>query len=702
MKRSYFMEFTIDIDTGGTFTDGFFVREKEVRTVKVPTTPHDLTVCFLECVKEGARQFGIDIHQMLLNTNIIRYSNTIGTNTIIQRTGAKLGLIVTRGNENTLYRKSKVSFEENGIRTFISEGMISGIEEAIDEKGQVVKPVNPDEVLEKAQFLIDQGARAIVVSLKNSWLNPIHEKEVKKIIKKEYPNFYLGSATVFLSSEVIDRPDDALRTNNALVNAYIHGMLVKYLYKAEEDLRRNFFFRPLMVVHSNGGVARVAKTRAINTYSSGPVAGLMGAAFLSKLYGYQNLITTDMGGTSFDIGIILNGTYSFNMTPIVGGLPINLPMIEIETLGMGGGSIAKVDPKKKELKVGPESAGALPGPAAFDLGGREATVTDSDIVLGFIDPNYFLGGRMKLNKKRASEAIQDRIGTPLRLNLEEAAKEIKSRADQMIAKEVEKAFAAKAGKKGMLNDMVLMVYGGAGPTHCCAFADLLGIEKILTTPFSPVFSAFGSSIMDVLHLYSETKPTLLFDGKEYTNPFSFLNERIEHLRTIAFRDMRGEGFSPEKIEIYLEFFMSYRGDKEEIKLKLPYLQFQTKEDLEKIYKDFVKEHRRLHPNIDCSGKPIMLMTLGLGVLAPTPHFQISEFPFQGEKPDKALKGEREVFWRKDGYEKTQIYDREKLGVGNKILGPAIIEARDTTYVVPAGWELNVDRYKNGMIQRVRK
>ena len=386
------MGFTIDIDTGGTFTDGFFVKGNEVRTVKVSTTPHDLTICLLACLKDGALQFGVDLHRMLIETDIIRYSNTIGTNTIIQKNGAKLGLLVTSGYEDTLYQKTRVSFEEDETGTFIAREMISGLEEAINERGQVTKPVRPDEVTEKVQFLIDHGARAIVVSLKNSWINPVHEKEVKKIIKKEYPNFYLGTATVFLSSEVIDRPNDTLRTNSALVNAYIHSMLVRYLYKAEEDLRKNLFAKPLMIVHSNGGVARVAKTKAIHTYNSGPVAGLMGAAFLGKLYGYPNLITTDMGGTSFDIGIILNGQYSFNMTPRVGGIPVNLPMIEIGTLGIGGGSIAHIDPKTKELRVGPESAGALPGPAAFDLGGREATVTDANILLGFIDPDFFLGG----------------------------------------------------------------------------------------------------------------------------------------------------------------------------------------------------------------------------------------------------------------------------------------------------------------------
>lgn len=693
------MGFTIDIDTGGTFTDGFFVRGNEVRTVKVSTTPHDLTVCFLECLKEGAQQFGMDLHQILLEADVIRYSNTIGTNTIIQKKGAKLGLLVTSGQEGRLYQKGEISFEQDGIGTFISREMVLGIEEAIGERGEVVKPLRSDEVIEKAQILIDHGARAIVVSLEHSWLNPAHEKEVKRIIKKEYPNFYLGSATVFLSSEVSDRSGDALRTNSALVNAYIHSMLVRYLYKAEEDLRRNFFGKSLMIVHSNGGVARVAKTKAIHTYNSGPVAGLMGAAFLGKLYGYPNLITADMGGTSFDIGIILDGQYSFNMTPVVGGISINLPMIEIGTLGIGGGSIAKVNPQMKELRVGPESAGALPGPAAFDLGGREATVTDANILLGFIDPDFFLGGRMKLNKKRATDAIQRRVGTPLGLGLEQAATEIKKAADQTIAREIEKSLAARAGDHEILKKMVLMVYGGAGPTHCCGFADLLGIRTILTTPFSPVFCAFGSSIMDVLHLYSETKPVPLFDGKEFTDDYCSLNDRINHLKTIALRDMRGEGFSSEKVEIYLEFIMGCEGDDEEVRVRLPYLLFQKKGDLVKIYRDFLNEYKRLRPLANPDGKTVRLITLGVGALAPTHHFQVSDNPVQGEDPGGSLKGEREIFWGTDGYQKTKVYTREKLGVGNRILGPAIIEAKDTTYVIPREWEFRMDRHMNGMIQR---
>ena len=203
---------------------------------------------------------------------------------------------------------------------------------------------------------------------------------------------------------------------------------------------------------------------------------------------------------------------------------------------------------------------------------------------------------MKLNKKRASEVIQRRVGLPLGLRLDRAAVGIRTTADQTIAREIERTFIAQAGEKEALKEMVLVVYGGAGPAHCCSFADLLGIKKILTTPFSPVFSAFGSSIMDVLHLYSETKPMLLFDGKEYASDTLFLNDQIEHLRAVALRDMRGEGFSSERIELYLEFIVRAEGDEKEVRVRLPYFLFQKKGDWAKIYKEFLNEYKRLTPS----------------------------------------------------------------------------------------------------------
>jgi N-methylhydantoinase A/acetophenone carboxylase len=267
------MMFTIDIDTGGTFTDGFFTRDGEIKTVKVLTTPHDLTVCLINCIKEGAEQFGVSLKEALLNSDIIRYSSTTSVNTLITRTGSKIGLIVSKGYKESLYSNKPEEVEP--VYSLISRDLILEVEEAIDHQGNIIKPLKGDEVLSKMQYLIDMGARAITVSLKNSHLNPTHERQVKQIIKEQYPNYYLGSVRVFLATEISDQPGDFYRTNAVVINGYVHDSLVKYLYKAEDDLRENLCPHPLMVAHSHGGVARVAKTRAIDTYASGPALGVI-------------------------------------------------------------------------------------------------------------------------------------------------------------------------------------------------------------------------------------------------------------------------------------------------------------------------------------------------------------------------------------------------------------------------------------------
>lgn len=424
---------TIDIDTGGTFTDGFFTKEGEIKTAKVLTTPHDLTVCMADCIKDAARQFGISLKEMLLNADVVRYSSTIGVNTLITRQGSKVGLLVTKGFGESLYAQDQRESEQ--LLDIISKEMIVELEEEIDNEGKVLKPFNKAHVLEKMQYLIDMGAGAIAVSLRNSHLNPSHEKQAKRLIKEQYPSFYLGSVRVFLASEVSDQPGDFERTNAVTINGYIHDSLVKYLYKAEDDLRANLYHHPLMVSHSHGGVARVAKTRAIDTISSGPAMGLIGAGELGKMYGLSNVVTVDMGGTSLDLGLIRNGLYPYSMTPEISGIIVSVPMISTYSLPLASGSVANLD-GSGNLKIGPQSAGARPGPACFDLGGMAPTVTDADVVLGFIDPDYFLGGKLKLNKERAISAIQTKIAEPLNINFEEAALLIKETAEVQVQNEI--------------------------------------------------------------------------------------------------------------------------------------------------------------------------------------------------------------------------------------------------------------------------
>jgi N-methylhydantoinase A len=676
--------FTIDIDTGGTFTDGFFTREGEFKTAKVLTTPHDLTVCLGDCIREGAKLFGVSVRDVLATTDIVRYSTTTGVNALITRTGAKIGLIVSKGYKDSLYAPGEKDAEP--VFSLISRDLIEEVEEAIDDEGKVVTALDRDEVLGAMQRLIDMGARAIAVSLKNSHVNPDHEKKVKGIIKEQYPNFYLGSVRVFLASEISDQPNDFYRTNTVVVNGYIHDVMVKYLYKAEDDLRANFCAHPLMVAHSHGGVARVAKTRAIDTYSSGPALGVIGAGSLGDMYGFPNVITVDIGGTSLDLGIIREGACSYSTNPLVAGFPVSIPVITTYSAPIASGSIARVD-ASKNLRVGPQSAGARPGPACFDLGGMEPTVTDADVILGFIDPSYFLGGRIKLNKSKAEAVMETRIADRLGVSVNEAAWMVREEMGKMTGREI-LGFAGSYGiGAGGLSDFAVVVYGGAGPTHYADFVRDLQFGHSIATPYASVFSAFGSSTTDLLHSYSKFVQIELSDGKGYFSDYDRFNTIVTNLAEAARRDIRGEGFSPEKAGYSLE--LTGDGPLQGAKIRTDMTVLRSEEDVRGLCRKFA-----------VNGEPVSISAVVLNARVPMPHLAPQAFGTAGEDPAKAMKQRRPVFWSPaSGYQDTAVFERELLVPGNVVAGPAIVEAKDTTYVIPAGMSLKVDRYSNAIMMK---
>lgn len=679
------MRFTVDVDIGGTFTDGFFTCDGESRMVKVLTTPYDLTVCLADCVKAGAQEFGLSIADMLVNTDIIRYSTTIATNTLIQRAGSKNGLIISKGFKDSLY--SSKAKEVEPIYSFIPQDMIVEVEEKTDDQGKILKPLDRDEVLAKMQYLIDMGARSIIVSLKNSHINPTHEKEIKSIIKEHYPSFYLGSVRVFLASEISDQPGDFYRTNAAVVNGYIHDSLAKSLYKSEDDLRTNLYPRPLMIARSQAGVVRVAKARAIDTYSSGPVLGMCAAGMVGSMYGLGNVVSVDMGGTTLDVGVIRDGVYSYSLTPVVSGLVLNVPMIITHSLGLGGGSITSLN-SSRSLQIGPKSAGASPGPACFDLGGLEPTVTDADVALGLLDPDYFLGGKVKLNKQRAVSSIKAKIAEPLGISVEEAAYLIKETTDRKIQKEVIQVLEGQGIETGQLSDFVLIAYGGAGPTHCCGFTEGLKFSQSLISPYCAVLSAFGSSTMDLLHTYPKYGQTVLFDGVNYLTDYEKFNQRVNELVETARKDIKGEGFSPDNAVYYLELV----GDEDlaGVKIRINEMHLDSENDVKNLCMQFKQG----------AGK-VVISTVVLNAVVPMLHFELKANALVREDPSNALKVEREVFWSpKVGYQKTPIYERELLVPGNVVVGPALIEGKETTYVIPANKSLNIDKYSNATIKEV--
>ena len=686
-----FIGFTIDIDTGGTFTDGFITAGDRFELVKVDTTPHDLTVCLINCIDEAAQKFELSTQEFLSRTAIIRYSTTVGTNALLQKKGPKLGLIVTEAFTDSLYAtpvKGKASDSDDLMSAIVLAGMRVELKEQIDSKGKVIQTLDKESVRQAVEHLLDSGARSIVISLKNSAINAVHEQSAKAIIDSEYPRHYLGSVRVLPASAVTSHHDDYVRTCTAALNAYIHRDMVRYLYRADELLRQRGYRKPLLVVHSSGGATRVAKTTALNTYNSGPAAGFIGCSKIaSELYGINDFVSVDVGGTSVDIGVCCGGRVTADREPLVEGVRIGMPMITLGTAGGGGGSIARVDFESKDVKVGPESAGALPGPVAYDLGGMEPTVTDADLVLGYLDPDYFLGGKKKLSKDKSVAAINNFIAGSLSISVEEAAWKVVQSSEDDVSQQIRENIEGKSLKPETLT---MFAFGGGGGTRCCGYASRLGISKIIVFPFNAAGSAFGASTMDIMHIYERPiRITLRNQSGAYPvaewKPF---NKAVSEMVDSAQRDMRGEGFAPEHLSFALELGLRDNGELHFVESPLIYLERE----------DEAKKLAGLYTSSSSSDSgELLIESITLKAVCPTHHYELRKYTDEGVDPSQARKGVRDVYWGK-GFASTTIYERDLLKYGNRINGPAIIESPDTTYVIPPGWSYTTDKYLNGILE----
>ena len=655
------MTYSIDIDIGGTFTDGFFTDGEQVRTEKVLTTPHDITEGFMNCVEAGSQAFGLDLGDFLRRSSVARVSTTVGTNLIVQRAGPRLGLIVTKGQENGLYGRGKAA----ALDQYIPANMVAGVREATDDKGKLTTEVDRDEVLEVVRDLIQAGARMIVISFKNAWRNGHNEQRVRDIIRDRYPVHYLRSVPLQVGTEVIHVADDHARTNSVLFNAYVHGEMARTLYRADDKLRAAGYGRPLLVVHASGGNARVAKTIALHTMHSGPAVAARGAAVIAKLLGLKRVVTTDMGGTSLDVSLISDGTASFNLTPQIDGIRIATPMIEVESVGAGGGSIATVE--DGNLRVGPESAGAEPGPVCYAKGGMNPTVTDANLLLGFIDPSYFLGGRMELDVDTARRAMERQVGRALKTSGEDGAFAVRDTINREMAYEIGRRLRARGGKA---KDYTLFSFGGCGPLHGCAVADLAGIERIVAFPYGSVFSAFGSSTTSVQHTYSKTLGIPV-------RQISEAETSLATFRAQAETDMIGEGFTAKDIRMRLEIETSKGGKTRTISA--------------------AGKRGTVKAALRNAGGVIEAIRL-------TAECDVAKWSPQklagSARRRPSQKGTRDVFWQRGRPEKTPIYDRFAFTAGHSIAGPAIVEGPDTSYAVEPGWQLEVDSYGNFVMTRV--
>ncbi len=591
------MAITIDIDTGGTFTDGFVVRDGQPHVVKVLTTPHDLAVCFREVLEAAAQALGTDVPAMLRDTESVRYATTVGTNAVIQRRGPRLGLLAGEDLPSDDGR-------DWGVGLFVDPSMVTRAQ----DDGHAVEAI---------RSLLDCSARGLVCALPD----PDDEVRVRETFEAHYPRHCLDAVPLLLGSEITGDADHRRRTATALFNAYVHPDVADYLYRAEDYLRDQGYRRPLLVVHNDGGCARVAKTIAGKTYNSGPTAGLLGARAIARLYGADTLVTLDMGGTSLDVGIVRGGEVPMLAHGLVEDVEISFPLPDLVPLGAGGGSIAWLD--NGALRVGPRSAGAKPGPACFGFGGEEPTVTDADVVLGILRPEAFLGGRMGIDGQAARRAV-GALAETLGAGVEETAERIR----QTVHADMGARLADELTTRGIdPATTTVLAFGGNGATHATGIAQAAGLHDVLTLPFSPVFSAFGASTADVRHVYEARAA----EADESA------------MRSRALRDMRGEGFSADDVEIVV-------GEQQR--------------DGERWT---VLEAVRAMKHLDFESHE-------LTASAPLAPASVS------------------VHWPGHGALDTAIHAGAGLEPGAQVAGPALVEAGETTCAVPPDWRVLVDEY----------
>src|SRR5208282_2744392 len=547
----------------------------------------------------------------------------------------------------------------------IPRDLIVGVKERVDSRGNVIRPLDEKSVREKVRYLVNRGARGFVVSLLWGFLNPIHERRVKEIIRDEYKEFHIGYMPVVLAGQVVGKLGEYERSMAAILDAYLQRSMQIELSAMWDKLRERGYSKPLLMIQSSGGIAEVFRTAASRTFNSGPVSGLMGAHHVAKILGYQNVVMTDMGGTSFDVGLVVKDSVrSYDFRPIIDRWMVGITMIKTLSVGAGGGSIASINPLlQNQLQVGPRSAGSMPGPACFNLGGKDPTVTDADVVLGYINPDYYFGGRMRLEKSRAIQAIREKIAKPLGVSVEEGAEIIRKIVNGNMSSAIMKEVHLRGHSP---EEFILFVGGGAGPTHAEGFKG--DIPKAVTFPFSPVFCAFGSSTMDIMHVYEASKKlTLMTPGnQQLTDEYEIFNQTVESLLEQARKDLIADGLDPTQASYVLELDMLYGGQFHVKRALSPRMSVHGKEDVVAICDAFNKEFSEaFSPFVVNPEGGIFIESFILKAIVPTKKIELPKFKLEGPSPAAARKAERPVYWpRENDFRPTPIFTYESLRPGN--------------------------------------
>lgn len=685
---------TFVIDEGGEFVIG-----------KAQSTPEDESRGFVTSVEDALGYWDMNTDDAFPSLVSGIYSGTAMINRLLERKGREVGVIVTKGQEDYLRL-------ERGIQTYLgysysdrlhlmthvhNEPLVprermKGVAERVDLFGDVIIPLYEDDVRRAVRELLEDDAEYICVSLLYSYTNPAHETRIAEIADEVFEE--VGkSVPVLLSSELYPLARDFPRLNTLIIEAYAAEPSREQLKKVDEaskDLGANFEMR---VMAAHGGTIGIQAKELARTLVSGPIGGVIGAKYVADALGSDNVVCTDIGGTSFDLALITEGEYLIKPIPDIARFMLNLPLVQIDTVGAGTGTFVRVNPTSKRIELGNDSAGHLIGVSYEEGGLQTPTISDCDLILGFLNPDNFLGGHVKLNKELAEKTIREQIAEPLGIDVYEAAQGVVELFEQHLRNQV---MAIVLGKGYSPSNYTLMSYGGGGPLHTAGYTQGLGFEDVLVPAWAAAFSAFGCSCADFEYRYDKTVnvPVAGAAEGEAEATMDTLNAAWEELRGRVEEEFEKSGVDVSRIQYEHYVRMQYMGQLNDIEVRSEVGEITEASQLEKIAADFEDVYSKVYTRSARSPELGYLITTAIvsGVVEVEKPQLPTEEVGDPRPPDEAHMGQRDVYWKGE-WIKADIYEMEALKAGNQIDGMAVLESPATTFVVPPNMSTYLDTHR---------
>lgn len=693
MKTNY----RLGIDAGGTFTD-FVIADRDsgqVRLFKALSTPSDPTKAIENGLKLISESLGVPAADIVSNCDLCINGTTVGLNALITHRGGKTGLICTAGHEDSIEIRN--GHKEDGFRydpeypaatMLVPRYLRKGVRERVLSDGSVRTPMQEDDVRAACELFLKEGIETVAISFVWSVLNTAHERRAAEIVREMMPD-----AILTVGCELYPQIREYTRTSTAVVNAYLAPVMRKYVAAVDAYFRSLGAKQPVRYFQSNGGLAvgQVMTDRSVYAINSGPASAPQAGLYVAAPFKKKNVITVDMGGTSFDITLTKDGQTNLNKNIDFLRYRIGVPMIQVETLGAGGGSIGWID-SLGIIQVGPQSAGSEPGPACYGQGGTEPTTSDANLVLGYLNPDGLLGGKLPLDLAKARKAMA-KVADPLGLSIEQAAYGMFTIVNNNMVNGIRRVSVERGYDP---RDFVLVGAGGATAAHITALAREMGIDTIILPKLASGLCAFGQIISDVKYNYMATAPARLDNAAAYKR----IDRLFKDIEKQGIRHLEKDGFKKDRIEIRRSLDMRYVGQVHECTVDIATFEINAK-TIDQVKDAFHKRHEELYTYSE-RHNPVEVVNIESTVYGLIDKPKAPKLA-KGAEPDRALKGHRKAIFSADGKQvKTPVYDGEKLGAGATVKGPAIIEEVTTTIVIEPGWTAKLDASGSYLITSSRR